>query len=170
MHHYIRLTYKVPTLVYRYHAMDRIERFIYSQLDEFKCLPRDDRVVDYIRELYGKETDNKDIYIMIRMTDEQAMKTAADRSEYKHPEPVRMKKEEKRALRKMSKRKRSQSEDAEPVHKKIKECRCPICLEDIDSKKNITLECDCVFHYTCIKKWFQLKKVCPTCETPVKLK
>ncbi len=43
-------------------------------------------------------------------------------------------------------------------------------LEDMDSKKNITLECDCVFHYTCIKKWFRLKKVCPTCETPVELK
>ena len=169
MHHYVRLSYKVPTIIYRYHAMDRIEHFIYSQLDEFKCLPRDEMVIEFINDLYGKETETKDIYIMIRLTDEQAVKTAADRSEYKHPEPVKLDKKEKKKLRKMSKRKRSQSEDSEPVHKKLKECRCAICLEDMDTKKNITLECDCVFHYTCIKKWFRVKKTCPTCETPVKL-
>ena len=58
--------------------------------------------------------------------------------------PVKIKKEEKKALRKISKRKRSNSED-EPVHKKIKDCRCPICLEDMDTKKNVTLDCDCVY-------------------------
>ena len=93
---------------------------------------------------------------------------SSDRSEFKHPEPEKRKKEERKALRKISKRKRSSSED-EPVHKKTKNCRCPICLEDMDSKKNITLDCDCVFHYVCIKKWFGCKKVCPTCEIPVKL-
>lgn len=168
MNHYIRLEYKIPVKIYRYEAMDSIERFIYSQLDEFKCLPRDDKVKKHIEDCFGKNEELTKIYLMIRLTDEQAIKTASDRSEFKHPEPVKMKKKEKKALRKISKRKRSNSED-EPVHKKIKDCRCPICLEDMDSKKNITLDCDCVFHYVCIKKWFGCKMVCPTCETPVKL-
>lgn len=162
MNHYIRLTYKVPLVVYRYQAIDSIETFIYSELDEFQCLPRDEKVNEFIDNCFGKEEHHKDINLMVRLTDEQAMKTAADRSEFKHADPVKIKKEERKALRKISKRKRSISED-EPVHKKIKDCRCPICLEDIQSKKNITLECDCVFHYVCIKKWLGCKKTCPTC-------
>ena len=68
----------------------------------------------------------------------------------------------------MSKRKRSNSED-ETVHKKLKESRCPICLEDMDTKKNVTLDCDCVFHYSCIKKWLGCKKICPICAVSVEL-
>lgn len=167
MNHYIRLKYNVPLDVYRYQAIDSIERYIYSELDEFQCLPRDDKVDEFINSCFGKDDHQKDVYLMVRLTDEQAMKTAADRSEFKHADPVKIKKEERKALRKISKRKRSTSEEDDFVHKKIKDCRCPICLEDMESKKNITLDCDCVFHYTCIKKWLGCKKVCPTCEKSI---
>tara|TARA_Y100001936_G_C15707151_1_gene474035 strand:- start:132 stop:509 length:378 start_codon:yes stop_codon:yes gene_type:complete len=120
----------------------------------------------HINNLFGKHGMMKEIHLMVRLTDEQAIKTAADRSEFKHPEPEKMKKTEKRKLRKISKRKRSCSSD-DTVHKKLKDSRCSICLEDMSSKKNITLECDCVFHYQCIKKWLSCKKVCPLCEKSV---
>ena len=163
MNHYIKVSYKVPSEVYRYHAIDIIERYIYSELEEFECLPRDEKVSEFIDSCFGKNDDRKVVYLMVRLTDEQAMKTAADRSEFKHADPVKIKKEERKALRKMSKRKRSTSEGDDNVHKKIKDCRCAICLEDMNCKRNITLECDCVFHYSCIKKWLGCKKVCPTC-------
>lgn len=167
MYHYMYLSYRVPRETGRYDAMERIERYVYDHLDEFGCLPRDDTVTTYIGS-WDEQGDPIVLNLMIRLTDAQAIKTASDRSEFKHPEPDKMDKKSKKRLRSMSKRKRSMSED-EPVHKKLKECRCPICLEDMDSKKNITLECNCVFHYTCIKKWLSCKKICPTCETAVKI-
>ena len=141
MYHYMYLSYRIPKSMHRYEAMDRIESFIYSHLNEFGCLPRDNNINDYILNNFGKYKDLTHLNIMVRLTDDQAIKTASDRSEFKHPEPEKIDTKAKKSLRKISKRKRSQSED-EPVNKKLKECRCPICLEDMDKKKNITLECD----------------------------
>lgn len=166
MIHYVHLSYTVPGMISRYVAMDTIEEYVYIHLDEFGCLPRDERVTTHLKQVFGSADEKKNIHVMIRLSDEQAMKTAADRSEFKHPEPNKMKKAEKRKLRKISKRKRSCSSD-DTVHKKLKDSRCSICLEDMSSKKNITLECDCVFHYQCIKKWLSCKKVCPLCEKSV---
>lgn len=166
MYHYMYLSYRVPNKIDRIRAINRLEGFIYSHLDEFGCLPRDDSIKTHISEWSELSNDSIVINLMVQLTDAQAIKTASDRSEFKHPDPKDIDRKTKRKLRKISKRKRSESED-EPVHKKIKECRCPICLEDIDTKKNITLSCDCVFHYTCIKKWLSCKKICPTCGTAV---
>ena len=106
---------------------------------------------------------------MVRLTDEQAVKTAADRSEYQHPKPVKMKSKEKKRLKQISKRKRTESGTTNIVHKKMKDCRCLICLEDIDSKQTVTLNCNCVFHYKCIKTWFAHKRICPVCEVTIDL-
>lgn len=167
-YHYIYLTYKVPASVKRYYAIETVEEFIYDHLNEFGCLPRDENVKKMTEIKFGINFPKTKLNLMIRLTDEQAIKSASDRSEYHHPSPVKIDTSEKKNLRKMSKRKRSMSED-EPVHKKRKDCRCPICLEDMDTKKNITLECDCVFHYACIKRWLGCKKVCPTCEKEVNI-
>ena len=166
MHHYIFLECKYPEFIDRLVIVRHVEHFVYNHLDEFGCLPRDERISKYVNDRFGKDK-TATLNFMVQMTDAQAMKTAADRSEFKHPDPGKMNKKEKKALRKASKRKRSESD--EPVHKRLKDCRCPICLEDMDSKKNITLECGCDFHYTCIKKWLSVKKICPTCETIVKI-
>lgn len=168
MYHYMYITYRIPKKIDRYRAIARLEGYIYSHLDEFGCLPRDDVVKKYIREWDETTGRLTSINLMIQLTDDQAVLTASDRSEFKHPEPNKIDKGKKKRLRQISKRKRSESVE-EPVHKKLKECRCPICLEDMDTKKNITLECNCVFHYTCIKKWLSCKSVCPTCETIVEL-
>lgn len=165
-YHYIYLTHKVPQFIDYYYAMGTIEDFIYNHLDEFGCIPREDSIKEMIMERFGKEGRRRTLNLMIRLTDEQAVKTASDRSEYHHPSPVKIDKSAKKKLRKISKRKRSCSEE-EPVHKKLKDSRCPICLDDMDTKKNITLDCNCVFHYTCIKKWLGVKKVCPTCECKI---
>ena len=121
-----------------------------------------------IKDRLGNKKPDSKLNLMIRLTDEEALQSASDRSDYHHPTPVKIDKSEKKNLRKMSKRKRSMSEDETArVHKKRKDSRCPICLEDTDTKKNVTLECDCVFHYACIKRWLGCKKVCPTCEKEV---
>ena len=168
MAHYMYLSYNIPEEVQRYEGVDAIEAFLYRRLREFGCLPRDESVIRFVDRCFGKKEKKKQIQIMIRLTDAEAVKTASDRSEFKHPEPTKIKREERKALRKISKRKRSSSEDS-TVHKKIKDSRCPICLEDMDTKRNITLECDCVFHYKCINKWLSCKKVCPTCGKSVNL-
>ena len=168
-YHYIYVSYKVPRCSMRFrYAADVIEEFIYEHLSEFGCLPRDDNINKIIKDRFHNKHPDTKLNLMIRLTDEQAIKSASDRSEYHHPEPERIDKTTKKNLKRMSKRKRSMSEDdSAPVNKKLKDSRCPICLEDMDLKRNITLECDCVYHYACIKTWLGVKKTCPTCETAV---
>lgn len=174
MNHYIRLCYKVPEYTRTMEAMDVLEDYIYTHLNEFGCLPRDERVRAHIKNMYrGRPVSNK-IYLMIRMTDEEAIATAADRSEYKHPEKDDIKVSERKALRKISKRKRSDSdpvkcEEKKKSEKKMKQSKCQICLDELDKKKNVTLECEHEFHYKCIKTWLGYKKSCPTCNQSVDL-
>ena len=168
MNHYVRVSYRVPAYIDVLDAMDMIEDFVYSHLQEFGCLPRDDMVKDHIFSIFDDDFgDTTKLHLMIQLTDEEAVATAADRSEYKHPECEKMKQKEKKVLRKMCKRKRLDS-DATPC-KVLKQTKCNICLEEIDARRNVTLPCEHQFHYACIKKWLGYKKVCPTCHVPVKL-
>ncbi|CAG5036841.1 unnamed protein product [Parnassius apollo] len=41
---------------------------------------------------------------------------------------------------------------------------CTICL---DNTNVVTLPCTHLFHYTCIKPWFMINQICPTCRAPV---
>lgn len=51
-------------------------------------------------------------------------------------------------------------EEPEPV--------CPICLCDLDKKKeNITIGCKHTFHKTCLKTWLQKKITCPNCRVDI---
>ena len=159
--HYCKVSCMIPDERPRYFVVDTIESFIYDHLREFKCLPSKLILDQFIKDCFHPPFSKK-MHIMIRLTEEEAIQTASDRSEFKHPEPEEIKKDEKRALKRISKRKRSESTDQ--PNKKVKESRCPICLEDINSKKNVTLECDHEFHYKCIKKWLGIKKTCPTCD------
>jgi len=40
---------------------------------------------------------------------------------------------------------------------------CPICFEDINDIKNVTLQCTHRFHVDCINKWEETKSECPLC-------
>ena len=169
MSHYMPITLKIPRNVERWEAIGPMEVFIYKHLDEFQCLPREDQIKEHIKYLFAGEP-RKELMMMVKLTDEEAVNSACDRSEYKHKDVETLSKKKKRNLRKISKRKRSRSSSGdEPVHKKSKECRCPICLDDLDAKKTVTLDCDCVFHYKCIKQWLSIKEVCPTCEKVIKI-
>ena len=171
MYHYIRLTYDVPSFIRRFQAIDLLENYIYDHLEEFGCLPRDENVNKMIRESFCSNSSTRHekeyvhINLMIRMTDEEAVKTAGDRSEFQHASPTDMDKSEKRALRKISKRKRAESSEGES--KKMKSDDCLICLDELGERKTTTLDCDHAFHYRCIKRWLSIKKVCPVCNAIV---
>lgn len=160
--HYMRLRYKIPATTSSFEATAGIKFFIYDHLEEFKCLPKDESINDFIKTTYKQEEECKLLYIMVRLTDEEAVKTACDRSEFKHSSE-KLKKSEKDALKK--KRKRGDSESS--GDRKRKTQSCSICLNAI--RKETVLDCGCAFHYTCIKKWMECKKKCPTCLKPVKL-
>jgi len=40
---------------------------------------------------------------------------------------------------------------------------CPICFEDINDIKNVTLQCTHRFHVDCIDEWKKMKSECPLC-------
>ncbi len=43
---------------------------------------------------------------------------------------------------------------------------CCICLENCVGLRSVTARCDCIgkyYHEKCLRKWFQRKKICPTC-------
>lgn len=170
MNHYIRLAYKVPERINVARAMDTIEAYIYTQLGEFGCLPRDESVLGHIKSRYHASASERStkLHLMIRLTDEEAIATAADRSEFKHADKNDINVSERQELRKISKRKRSDSEH-EVQEKKIKQSICHICLDALEKKKNVTLECEHLFHYKCIKTWLGYKKTCPTCHSNVNL-
>ena len=48
MFHYFRLNYRIPIDLNPSRALEKIKYFIYRQLDEFKCLPRDETVNKFI--------------------------------------------------------------------------------------------------------------------------
>lgn len=169
MNHYIRLAYKVPEHISVARAMNAIESYIYAQLGEFGCLPRDENVRTHIKSLYhGTRGRCTKLHLMIRLSDEEAVATAADRSEFKHAEKDEINASERQELRKISKRKRSDSEH-EVQEKKIRQSICHICLDALEKKKNVTLECEHLFHYKCIKTWLGYKKTCPVCHHNVDL-
>ncbi len=44
--------------------------------------------------------------------------------------------------------------------------QCCICLENCVGLRSVTARCDCIgkyYHEKCLRKWFQRKKICPTC-------
>ena len=86
------------------------------------------------------------------------MKTASIRAEWKPLEPtVELDKSERKALRRMSKRKR-----------KCEDKQCPICLDTCE--KPTTISCDHTFCYSCIKRWMGIKRNCPVCDKVIDIK
>ena len=41
---------------------------------------------------------------------------------------------------------------------------CPICIENfIINDKIVNLKCNHIFHYKCMREWYEKSKSCPTC-------
>ena len=126
---------------------------IYPTLEEFSYIKPEEEMQKEIESKYGE--CNMSVSMCIYLTDEEAIKTASIRAEWKPLEPtVNLDKYERRALRKMS-RKRRRKETTE----------CHICLETC--KKPITVTCDHTFCYECITKWLAIKRNCPVCHKDV---
>lgn len=103
---------------------------------------------------------NLKVSLCIYLTDEEAMKTASIRAEWKPLEStVVLNKDERKALRRMSRsHKRKRSIDVD----------CSICLDTCENPT--TIDCDHTFCYKCIKRWMGIKRNCPVCDTAIDVK
>ena len=45
---------------------------------------------------------------------------------------------------------------------------CPICFENLNDKKIITLRCKHRICFECLKEWNKVKNTCPICREPIK--
>ena len=167
--HFVGVDFALPRRASRYEALPPVENFVYEQLAEFGCLPRTEVVQTFIDETYGASQRTRRVRIMVCLTDEEAIATAGDRSEYKHADVEEISQDTRRGLRKICtkrKRERKREPECEP------ECEpeaCPICLDEIGTRRRVDLECKHSFHYTCLKKWLGVKMICPTCQSAVSL-
>lgn len=142
---------RIPQGMSLYYGKHIIETIVYPTLDEFGYVLPEADIQQKIEEQYDQ--CEKQCTIAVFLNDEEAMKTACIRAEWKPLEASNtLNKKEKKALRTMRKRKRSE----EPCH---------ICLEDC--KKPTTMECEHTFCYKCIEKWMAIKRKCPVCDKDI---
>ncbi len=163
MSHFLQLEYYIPSTTCKDEAVAVIDDFIQESLDEFGCLPRDSTVMNFVVNKFGKGSE-KSIVIMKVLTDNQLMSSVCDRSEFKHPDTVKLSRKQKRKLKDISQTKVGGTRKR---RKKFPKYTCTICLESIERRKLLVLQCNCKYHYKCIKKWLGCKKECPTCQEKV---
>lgn len=148
---------KFPDTFPYWKCRDRMRDVIMPTLDEFGYILPEPELQKRIKDSCGEGTLK--VSLCIYLSDEEAMKTASIRAEWKPLEPtVELDKTERKALRRMSKRKRSESEDKP----------CPICLDKCE--KPTTISCDHTFCYSCIKRWMGIKRNCPVCDEVIDVK
>ena len=152
MHHCV-ITCKIPSDMPYHYARHQIKMIIFPILDEFGYVIPEE---DLQRRLQGRFGEcEKEMSVSLFLSENEALKTASIRAEWKPLETtVALDKSERKALRKMSKKRPREKEED-----------CHICLDTC--KKPTTLECDHSFCYNCIKKWLGIKRNCPVCEKPI---
>ena len=167
--HFVGVDFALPRRASRYDALPLVEDFVYEQLAEFGCLPRGDVVQQFIDQTFETSRRTRRVRIMVCLTDEEAIATAGDRSEYKHAEVEEISQETRRELKKIctkrEPRKRKRESYDEPVGRET--AICPICLDEIGTRRRVDLKCKHTFHYSCLKKWLGVKMTCPTCQSAV---
>lgn len=133
-----------------------IKSFIYPTLNEFGYVLPESDIQCKINSRFG-DTD-KDLSVSIFLDDNEAIKTASIRAEWKPLETTKsLNSSERKALKRMSSKKK----------RRITEItnNCPICMDTC--KRPITVECDHTFCYECIKKWMGIKRQCPVCDKSI---
>lgn len=146
--HYCVIKCKLPEHYTILMGKRALKDIVDPTLDEFGyVMPEPD--IQQKMDLLGECT--KEYEFGMLLTEEEAIKTACIRAEWKPLEPsVKLNKTEKKVLRSM-KRKRSGD--------------CAICL---DAAKNITTTpCGHDFCYKCLKQWLGIKRECPVCQKPI---
>ena len=128
--------------------------FILPVLDEFGYVPPEPDIQNHMNEHIDGDEEQKELCMAFYLTDEEAMKTASIRAEWKPREETPLDKSERKALRKMSKKRKRTATTA-----------CPICLENCT--KPTTIDCNHTFCYDCIRKWIGIKRKCPVCDEEI---
>lgn len=137
----------------KWRGKNMLRNLIYPTLEEFGYVLPESDLQTKINNRFGLSCITA-ISICLYLTDEEAIKTASVRAEWKPFEETQLDSTERKALRKMS-RKRPRGE----IHD------CHICLSPCE--KPTTIECDHTFCYTCIRKWIGIKKSCPVCDSEI---
>ena len=148
------ITCKIPEDMPRYYGKQLMRSLIYPTLEEFGyVLPEG----DLQQKINGRYEDcTKDCSFSIFLEDDEAIKTASIRAEWKPLDTtMELDSNERKALRRMSKKRRRESV----------ETACHICLEPCD--RPTTIECEHTFCYSCIRKWMGIKRQCPVCDEPI---
>ena len=152
--HCCTLCVKIPSDMSNLYGRRMVMGIVHPVLDEFGYVMPEGDIQEKIRVRYSIES-TKDIEITILLTEEEAVKTACIRAEWKPLETtVPLDKNERRALRRLKKRGRESS--------------CHICLETC--KSPTTVDCEHTFSYKCIKKWLGIKRTCPVCSKKINIK
>ncbi len=145
------ISVKIPNDMSNRYGRRVIMDLVYPVLDEFGYILPDGDIQDKIKARYSIEC-TKIVEITMLLTEEEAVKTACIRAEWKPLETtVPLDKKERRALRRLKKRGRESS--------------CHICLEPC--KSPTTVDCEHTFCYKCIKKWLGIKRTCPVCSKTI---
>jgi hypothetical protein len=148
------ITCKIPQDMSFYTGKHLMRSFVYPTLEEFGYVLPEGDLQEKVNRRYQDCT--KECSLSIFLEDEEAIKTASVRAEWKPLDTtMELDGQERKALRRMS-RKRPRSESSEPCH---------ICLEPCD--RPTTIECEHTFCYDCIKKWMGIKRQCPVCDEPI---
>ena len=148
------ITCKIPEDMSIYYGKQLIKSLVYPTLDEFGYVLPEGDLQQKINTRHEECT--KGCSFSIFLDDNEAIKTASIRAEWKPLDTtMELDNKERKALRRMS-RKRPRSESVEA---------CPICLMDCD--RPTTVECEHTFCYTCIRKWMGIKRQCPVCDTKI---
>ena len=151
MHHCV-INCKIPMDMPYHYARHAIRVILFPVLEEFGYVIPEEDLQQRLEKRYGECT--KAMMISLFLSDEEAIKTASIRAEWKPLETtVALDKSERKALRKMSKKRSRDNTE------------CHICLDTC--KRPITIECDHTFCYECIKKWMGIKRTCPVCDKEI---
>lgn len=149
---------KFPDNYPHWKCRDSMRDNILPTLHEFGYILPEEELQRRIIETCGE--GNLKVSLCIYLTDEEAIKTASIRAEWKPLEPtVELDSNERKALRKMSRKKRKRNQE---------KSNCHICLDTC--VKATTIDCDHTFCYECIKRWLSIKRNCPVCDKDINVK
>jgi len=130
-------------------ARELLREFSYKNLQEFKCIPSERQIQEYLETKFFKQPLIHEHSTKIILTQE-----AMNPSLLAYV-PI------------SKKRKCTHTEEDEFKRLRFTSLEeCPVCLYNIESS-SCTLSCGCKFHTECIKKAYLYSKSCPLCYEPI---
>ena len=143
---------KIPSDMSPLYGKRTVMGIVYPVLDEFGYVLPEEDLQQKLNSRYSE--CNKTIRVSILLSEEEAVKTACIRAEWKPLETTApLDRRERKALKRLKKRGSDSS--------------CHICLEKC--KSPTTMNCEHTFCYKCIKKWLGIKRSCPVCSKKIEI-